>query len=442
MPWALPLIEDKEHRYKVAYGGRFGSKTEHFALAALALCSVQELRFAVVRERMNSIKETVHSTFKRLIGNPFMAAEWTPYRNEFRCRTTGSTIFFMGLSDVTMGSFKGLDYVKYVWVDEAQDISRASWEYLDPSIRAPNAEVWASMNPRYRPDPFYHDFVTHSHPKAWVHRITYLDNPLCPQVGIDMAEHCKRIMPERYAHIWLGEPDDEGSAFKLIPYAWLDACLKLFALRSEISSTPHIGCDVAAGGQNRSALAVRAGPALDAVTQWSSDTQETADRVHAEALACGAAFAAFDAGGVGAGVTAALERKRRPYHAEAVFAQGKVVNPWDELAPEQRMGETFRHVNGQLAFNLRRRALNSHMRLTKYGNVPLQDCLLINPEMPGLEELLAQLAQPEWYEDGSGFTRVEKQPKGTESPDAYDAVALAYYHDLEDGSFRMPQGFF
>ena len=75
------------------------------------------------------------------------------------------------------------------------------------------------------------------------------------------------------------------------------------------------------------------------------------------------------------------------------------------------------------------------------GMKPLSECLLINSDIPGIDNVIAQLAQPEFFEDQAGHTQIDKQPQGTDSPDAHDAVILAYYHDLEDGSFVMPKGF-
>ena len=64
-------------------------------------------------------------------------------------------------------------------------------------------------------------------------------------------------------------------------------------------------------------------------------------------------------------------------------------------------------------------------------------CLFINPEIKNLEDILADMSQAE-YRDDTGKTRVDKQPRGPgeplpPSPDAFDAVRLAFSYDCRHG---------
>lgn len=45
--------------------------------------------------------------------------------------------------------------IKICWVEEAQTVSRDSWDVLGPTVRANNSEVWVSYNPREATDPTY-----------------------------------------------------------------------------------------------------------------------------------------------------------------------------------------------------------------------------------------------------------------------------------------------
>lgn len=439
LDWAEPLLSNKTVRYKVVYGGRASSKTAHIAIALLTIATYAPVRIAVVRQRANSMSQSVHALFKRLIEGSYVRGYWSPYRNDFKC-VNGSHIFCQGLSDVTMESIKGLDFVKYVWVEEGQAITEPSWEMLDATIREPGAQIFCSMNPKRRHDPIYYNFIANENPLAWVFRINYTENTLLDPAMIEVAEMHKRLHPDRYAHVWLGEPDDGGGEKTVIPFRWLNACTDLYARRRETTGRPCIGLDPADTGVDKTAMVTRTGPALDAAEQWTSDTQETSDRAHAFAMRSQCHRLAYDAGGVGAGVRAGLNGKSdRRYYLHDVNFGGRIEMPDYHLAPMVRMSDVFPRVNSQMAFNLRRRAENSFL-LSKGYSVALADCLLINPDVEGLNDLLTQLAQPQWKENASGHIVLDKTPDNAPSPDLFDAACLAFYGDLLDGSFRMPQG--
>ena len=66
-----------------------------------------------------------------------------------------------------------------------------------------------------------------------------------------------------------------------------------------------------------------------------------------------------------------------------------------------------------------------------------EECLFISPHIEHLEDVLMQMAQPEW-DDGSGKLRIDKQPRKPgqaepPSPDAYDAMTFAFSSDARAG---------
>ena len=72
-----------------------------------------------------------------------------------------------------------------------------------------------------------------------------------------------------------------------------------------------------------------------------------------------------------------------------------------------------------------------------YETIDPHKCLFINPEIPKLADALAELAQPEWNDD-AGKLKVDKQPREPgeskpASPNAYDAVVLAFSSDAKKG---------
>ena len=49
----------------------------------------------------------------------------------------GSLFLFAGLASHTVESIKSYEAVDIVWVEEAQAVSKKSWDILTPTIRAP-----------------------------------------------------------------------------------------------------------------------------------------------------------------------------------------------------------------------------------------------------------------------------------------------------------------
>ena len=80
---------------------------------------------------------------------------------------------------------------------------------------------------------------------------------------------------------------------------------------------------------------------------------------------------------------------------------------------------------------------NNTQRLLDGQQVDPGHCLFINPEIPILEDALADMSRAEWT-DETGKYRVIKQPRLPggplpPSPDIFDAARLAYAYDARRG---------
>ena len=65
--------------------------------------------------------------------------------------------------------------------------------------------------------------------------------------------------------------------------------------------------------------------------------------------------------------------------------------------------------------------------------IPLDRCLFINPAIPRVERMLAQMTQPIWQENTTGKLVIDKCPEDAPSPDMYDAAVLAFAQDSRFG---------
>ena len=99
-------------------------------------------------------------------------------------------------------------------------------------------------------------------------KINFYDNPHFPEAEDELRREFERTDPIRYAHVWLGEPDDAGAERKVLPYALLRACVDAWDLRPVRGAFGTGGFDVADTGADSNVLAVRFGPELSYVERW------------------------------------------------------------------------------------------------------------------------------------------------------------------------------
>jgi phage terminase large subunit len=116
----------------------------------------------------------------------------------------GSSFSFAGLATNTVESIKSFEGCDIVWVEEAQTVSKKSWDILIPTIRKPDSEIWVSFNPALDTDDTYQRFVINPPPECSVVKVNYYDNPWFPEVLENERLHSENTNPD-YKNIWLGE---------------------------------------------------------------------------------------------------------------------------------------------------------------------------------------------------------------------------------------------
>ena len=201
LPKALEYLV-QPHRYKVAYGGRGGSKSWAFARALLYQAWLDPLRVLCARELQNSIKDSVHKLLSDQIHELDLDDFYDIQQTSIKGRN-GSEFSFEGLRH-NVNKIKSYEGVDRCWVEEAQTVSKASWEVLIPTIRRDNSEIWVSFNPELDTDETYERFVLHPPPSAIVKKVNWSDNPWFPQVLRDEMELLKGRDPDAYLNIWEG----------------------------------------------------------------------------------------------------------------------------------------------------------------------------------------------------------------------------------------------
>lgn len=192
----------KPARYKVLYGGRGGGKSQSIARALLLLGAQKKHRILCCREFQNSIRDSVHKLLSDQIEALGLAAHYDIQQTVIR-GANGTEFMFEGLRH-NATKLKSTEGITIVWVEEAQFVTKGSWEILIPTIRAEGSEIWMSLNPDMDTDETYKRFIMSPPEGAAVQKINWSDNPWFPSVLRTEMEHLKKRDYDAYMNVWEG----------------------------------------------------------------------------------------------------------------------------------------------------------------------------------------------------------------------------------------------
>ena len=192
----------KKARYKVYYGGRGAGKSHSIAKALLVKGVKKPIRVLCAREYMTSIKDSVHKLLSDQIELIGLQSFYEVTQNSIRGQN-GTEFAFVGLKNniANVKSFEGIDIC---WVEEAQTVSKTSWNVLIPTIRKEESEIWISFNPELEADETYQRFVVKPPEDAIVQRINWSDNLWFPETLRLEKDALKNRDPSSYNNVWEG----------------------------------------------------------------------------------------------------------------------------------------------------------------------------------------------------------------------------------------------
>ena len=189
-------------RYKVCYGGRGGAKSWGIARALLILGAKSQQRILCAREFQTSIKDSVHKLLCDQIDSMGLTGFYEITDKSIRGKN-GTEFFFVGLRN-NVTNVKSIEGVDICWVEEAQTVSKTSWNVLIPTIRKEKSEIWVSFNPELDTDETYQRFVLHSPENCKVVKINWSDNPWFPETLRIEKDALRDRDIEAYNTVWEG----------------------------------------------------------------------------------------------------------------------------------------------------------------------------------------------------------------------------------------------
>ena len=217
-PKAFRPLFQPDLRYLGAHGGRGSGKSHHFAERIVdRMIEDPTIRAVCIREVQKSLRESAYRLIADKINALGVADRFRVMHDRIET-PQGGLVIFMGMQDHTAETIKSLEGFRIAWVEEAQTLSEKSLELLRPTIRAPGSQMYFSWNPRNRMDAVDNFLRGDDVPEgAAVVQVNYDSNPWFPKELEAERELDRRLRPDRYSHIWLGdyEPQAVGAIWNM-----------------------------------------------------------------------------------------------------------------------------------------------------------------------------------------------------------------------------------
>lgn len=162
----------------------------------------------------NSIKDSVHKLLTDQISLLGLGGFYSVFEQVIK-GVNGTEFIFSGLSNQTVESIKSFEGIDRCWCEEAQNISKRSWDILIPTIRKDESEIWISYNPDLETDETHQRFTVHPPEDTVNVEVNWCDNPWWNSVLESERLRCKEHDPDNYENIWEGKcrPAVEGAIY-------------------------------------------------------------------------------------------------------------------------------------------------------------------------------------------------------------------------------------
>jgi len=267
------------------------------------------------------------------------------------------------------------------------------------------------------------------------------DHPAKTQAWYD--ERRAKAVADGLLHIFEQEVNRNYSAAVdgiVIPFEWVRAAIDAhLALGFDDEGMWVAALDVADGGGDLNALALRKGVVLRAVEDWGErDTGNTTRRAIGACNACAPVTIQYDCIGVGSGVKAEVNRLTD----ENAMPWGIEFEPWDAgagpLNPEDRVipddertplnKDFYTNIKAQGWWQLRLRFERTWRAINEPGYTwNAEDLISIDSTIPLLRKLEKELSQATYGQGARMKMLINKAPEGTRSPNLADAVMMCYW---------------
>jgi len=264
------------------------------------------------------------------------------------------------------------------------------------------------------------------------------DHPNKTQAWYDNRR--QKAEAEGLLHIFAQEVDRNYSAATfgiIIPQEWVEASVDAhIRLGIPDEGEKTAGQDIADGGGDKNALAMRYGITLRYCDHWSGEAGDAARIAIPLANKFGCNELYYDSVAVGVGFRVETNTMIK----EPQWNKRLRVKPWngagEVLQPDQptirgdRMSplnkDQWENLKAQSWFRLRSRFWKTYCAVNRGSAFKPDDLISLDSRIPRLHELKAELSQAIKKTSKRGKTMVDKNPAGTASPNLADSVVICY----------------
>lgn len=415
-------------RYVVFYGGRGSGKSFNIARKLILDAYTKPIRVLCCREIQKSISESVMAMLSEQIELLGLQTFFDVQRTQIIGRN-GSLFIFAGLkSNVT--SIKSMTGIDIVWVEEAENVSKESWDILIPTIREDGSQIIVSFNPKNILDDTYQRFVINPPDDCVSTLVNWQDNPYFPKALEKHRDEMREQDYDLYLHVYEGQPLADSDQAIIKP-SWIEAAVNAHQLLGfEAQGRKVVGFDVADEGVDSNAVCFAHGSVVLDLLEWKQgDVIFSADKAHQFALDKQADQVTYDSIGVGAGVKARFARTAK-MRVVGFNAGGEVLRKDSEYESGKKNGDMFSNIKAQAWWAVRDRFFKTY-RAVKFGDrYPTDELISLDSEIPNLEYLKAELSRPRVDYDNNGRVKVESKKdmkkRGIPSPNRADALIMCF----------------
>jgi phage terminase large subunit len=192
-------------RYKVIHGGRGSAKSWTVARHLLLEGVRTPLRILCARETQKSIAESVHHLLASQIQELGLEGFYTVQEARI-IGENGTEFAFAGIRQQGVINLKSYESFDRAWIEEAQVVTKRSWDILIPTIRKPGSEILLTLNPELDTDETYQRFIAKPPEGSVVIALNWRDNPWFPAELEAERTAWQSRDPEGYRNVWEGEP--------------------------------------------------------------------------------------------------------------------------------------------------------------------------------------------------------------------------------------------
>jgi len=281
------------------------------------------------------------------------------------------------------------------------------------------------------------------------------DHPLKTQEWYDTRK--AKYEREGMSHVFAQEVDRNYAAAVsnvMIDYQWIQSAVDahihipyMAEAYEENKGKWYGGLDVADDGEDRNSLSLREWVVWKYVEEWGDrDPGVTARRAIMKIREiAGKAIVMYDSIGLGAAVKTEYNRLTEdpdPQTGEIILnknevpfvpwnAGSSVEKPYERIIPDDTESSTnkehFANLKAQAWQSLSNRFYKTHKARTEGVHYDPDELISLDSNMPMLEQLKKELAQPTRGQSSNLKMLVDKKPPGTKSPNNADGGMMMYY---------------